>query len=124
MFPAQAVARELLGRGIEVMLVTDRRGGGFGQDLAQVDCHQVSAGGIAGGSLVKKARSIASRAFGTLQARRILKRRGARVVIGFGGYASVPAVLAGSSLGSRIVLHEQGCEVDWELTGYDHFKDH
>ncbi len=24
----------------------------------------------------------------------------------------------------RIVLHEQGCEVDWELTGYDHFKDH
>ena len=112
MFPAQAVARELLGRGVEVMLITDRRGGGFGadsaqDDLAQVECHQVNAGGIAGGSPLKKAKSLLSLALGTLQARRLLKRRGARVVVGFGSYASVPAVMAGASLGTRIVLHEQ-----------------
>ncbi len=29
MVPAQALARELLGRGLDVTLITDRRGGGF-----------------------------------------------------------------------------------------------
>ena len=36
MFPAQALARELLSRGSKVALITDRRGGGFGTDLPEV----------------------------------------------------------------------------------------
>ena len=35
MFPAQALARELLARGSGVALITDQRGGGFGPDLPQ-----------------------------------------------------------------------------------------
>jgi len=106
-FPAQALARELLSRGVGVMLVTDARGGGFGGDLAEVETFRISAGAMAGAGIVKKLRSIASLSLGYLQARGHLKRSGAEVVVGFGGYPSVPTVMAGSHLGLRVVLHEQ-----------------
>jgi UDP-N-acetylglucosamine--N-acetylmuramyl-(pentapeptide) pyrophosphoryl-undecaprenol N-acetylglucosamine transferase len=107
MFPAQALARELLARGLQVALVTDRRGGGFGPDLAQVETFRISAGGLAGRGLVGKAVNVLRLGFGFLQARGFVKSQGAGIVVGFGGYPSVPTVFAGSSLGLRIVLHEQ-----------------
>ena len=57
MFPAQALARELMSRNITVELITDKRGGGFGPDLPQVKTHAISAAGVAGASLVKKVKS-------------------------------------------------------------------
>ncbi len=107
MFPAAALARELLSRDIGVALLTDVRGGGFGPELAEVETFRLAAGGIAGGSPWGKLKSVAKLAWGYLQARRILKRIGAEAVVGFGGYASLPGVLAGSHLGLRTVLHEQ-----------------
>lgn len=41
------------------------------------------------------------------QARRILRDRRADVVVGFGGYVSLPAYLAARSLGVPVVIHEQ-----------------
>ena len=107
MFPAQALARELLARGIAVALVTDARGGGFGAELAQVETFRIAAGGMAGAGLVKQLRSAAALGLGYLQARGHLKRCSAEVVVGFGGYPSVPTVLAGAHRGLRVVLHEQ-----------------
>jgi len=107
MFPAQALARELLGRGLTVALITDRRGGGFGPGLPQVETHRISAAGLAGRGLLGKLRGVAMLGFGLIQARRLLKTLGAEAVVGFGGYPSVPTVLAGASRGLRIVLHEQ-----------------
>ena len=107
MFPAQALARELLGRGLTVALITDHRGGGFGPDLPQVETHRISAAGLAGRGLLGKLRGILKLGLGLVQARRLLKALGGEVVVGFGGYPSVPTVLAGASLGLRVVLHEQ-----------------
>lgn len=107
MFPAQALARELLARGVEVMLITDRRGGGFGPDLPQVETYRIPAGAMAGAGIGKKLKSAVQLALGYLQARGHLKRAGAEVVVGFGGYPSVPSVLAGAHRGLRVVLHEQ-----------------
>ena len=107
MFPAQALARELLARGLQVALVTDRRGGGFGPDLAQVETHRISAGGLAGRGLFGKAANVLRMGLGFLQARGFIKAQRAGVVVGFGGHPSVPTVLAGANLGSRILLHEQ-----------------
>ncbi|MEE8189233.1 MAG: undecaprenyldiphospho-muramoylpentapeptide beta-N-acetylglucosaminyltransferase [Kiloniellales bacterium] len=107
MFPAQALARELLARGIGVALITDRRGGGFGPDLPQVETRTISAGGLAGKGPLGKAMGVIRLALGALQARRHLKDLGADMVVGFGGYPSVPSVAAGVRLGLRIVLHEQ-----------------
>jgi UDP-N-acetylglucosamine--N-acetylmuramyl-(pentapeptide) pyrophosphoryl-undecaprenol N-acetylglucosamine transferase len=47
----------------------------------------------------------ATRAVGT--SRQVLRRRDADVVVGMGGYVSLPAVIAASSLRVPVVLHEQ-----------------
>lgn len=107
MFPARALAEELLSRGHKVSLVTDARGQGFGKDLQDVTVHRVSAGGVAGSGLVRKAMSLCKLVIGTFQARKLLKSIKAEAIVAFGGYASVPAGLAGSQLGIPLYLHEQ-----------------
>ena len=107
MFPAEALAREMIARGSHVVLVTDRRGGGFGAALPEVETHHISGGGVAGGSIPKRVKGLAQLIVGYFQSRRLLKRLGAEVVVGFGGYASVPTALAGAHLGLRLVVHEQ-----------------
>ncbi|MDJ0946028.1 MAG: undecaprenyldiphospho-muramoylpentapeptide beta-N-acetylglucosaminyltransferase [Kiloniellales bacterium] len=107
MFPAQALARELLSRGSKVALITDRRGSGFGADLPEVRTERINAGALAGGSIAKKLSSVGRLALGYLQARSRLRRLKADTVVGFGGYASVPTVMAGAHRGLRVVLHEQ-----------------
>jgi UDP-N-acetylglucosamine--N-acetylmuramyl-(pentapeptide) pyrophosphoryl-undecaprenol N-acetylglucosamine transferase len=107
LFPAEALAQELIARGIETLLVTDQRGGGFGDKLPQVETLRISAAGIAGGGILRKIRGVAQLAIGYLQARKILKARRADAVVGFGGYPSVPTVLAASHLGQPVILHEQ-----------------
>jgi len=49
LFPAEALAQELLARDVEVLLVTDQRGGGFGDKLPNVETLRIAAAGIAGG---------------------------------------------------------------------------
>ncbi len=107
MFPAQELARELLGRGIGVVLITDRRGGGFGPELPQVETHRISAGGLAGRGAIGRLKGVLQLGLGVLQARRRIKSIRGDVVVGFGGYASVPTVFAGQRLGLRAILHEQ-----------------
>ena len=105
-FPAIAVAEELLSRGIAVSLVTDRRGQGFGDRLADVDLHRISASGVSGGASAKL-RGAASIALGFLQARRLLARLKPACVVGFGGYPSVPTMLAATSRRLPTLIHEQ-----------------
>lgn len=107
MFPAEALARELMTRGIGVALVTDARGGGFRGDLAGVETFRIAAGAMAGAGMVKQLRSALSLGLGYLQARGHLRRAGADVAVGFGGYPSVPTVMAAAHRGLRVVLHEQ-----------------
>jgi UDP-N-acetylglucosamine--N-acetylmuramyl-(pentapeptide) pyrophosphoryl-undecaprenol N-acetylglucosamine transferase len=108
MFPAAALARELLSRGVQPVLVTDKRAGGFGPELAeQVETHHIAAAGFAGGDLIAKARSAARLALGYLQARRIVARAKPAVAVAFGGYAALPTGLAAAHKGVRLVLHEQ-----------------
>jgi UDP-N-acetylglucosamine--N-acetylmuramyl-(pentapeptide) pyrophosphoryl-undecaprenol N-acetylglucosamine transferase len=106
-FPAAALATELSGRGFKLCLITDRRGGAYGGPLGNLETHRIRAGGIAGKKLTTLLRSGPELAFGTLQARRLLKKMRPLAVIGFGGYASVPTMLAATFGGLRTVIHEQ-----------------
>jgi UDP-N-acetylglucosamine--N-acetylmuramyl-(pentapeptide) pyrophosphoryl-undecaprenol N-acetylglucosamine transferase len=106
MFPAEALAGELLHRGIKVALLTDRRGRSFGDGLGQVSIHQISAGTL-GGGVVDRAQGALRLAIGLFQARGILARLRPGAVVGFGGYPSVPTMLAASRAGRPTVLHEQ-----------------
>lgn len=111
MFPAQALARTLLGRGYRVALLTDRRGHGFGPELSEVETYRLAASAVLGTSPWRKVVALLQLVYGVLQARRLLKRLGAKAVVGFGGYASVPAVWAGAARGLKVVLHEQNAVV-------------
>ncbi len=110
LFPGLAVAELARERdaAAEVVFFGARRGieswavpkAGF--ELLADDLH-----GIAGGSVPAALRSLAEMGRAALRVRRELRRRRIRVVLGLGGYASAPAVLAARSLGLPVVLLEQ-----------------
>ncbi len=107
MFPARALAAELASRGRALALVTDRRGAGFGTAGIFSQVISVRAGGVSGRSLAGRLRGLAEVAVGVVQARRHLRRLRPAGVVGFGSYASVPAVLAATGIGLPTVIHEQ-----------------
>jgi UDP-N-acetylglucosamine--N-acetylmuramyl-(pentapeptide) pyrophosphoryl-undecaprenol N-acetylglucosamine transferase len=107
MFPAEALAQELLARGHRVVLVTDRRGGAFGGRLATVAVHRVHAAGVLGKTAAERIKALALLAIGVIQAIALLARLKPAVVVGFGGYSSVPTLLAAHRVRVPTVLHEQ-----------------
>jgi UDP-N-acetylglucosamine--N-acetylmuramyl-(pentapeptide) pyrophosphoryl-undecaprenol N-acetylglucosamine transferase len=105
-FPAEALARELLRRGCRVALITDRRGQAFGDRVPGVALHRIRAGRL-GAGVVGKIAALAETAFGTLEAARLLRTLKPASVVGFGGYPSLPTMLAATRLGIPTLLHEQ-----------------
>ncbi len=106
-FPAEALAAELSDRGCRLTIITDHRGGAFGGAIEGLETLFISAGGLAGKSLVSRLVSIPKLAYGTIQARSLLKRLNPGAVVGFGGYASAPTMLAAVLGGFRTAIHEQ-----------------
>lgn len=107
LFPAEALAGALLGRGFAVDLITDERGGGFGGRLASVRVHHIASGGIAGKGISARARNSLRLMLGMLQSRRLLRRLRPAVAVGFGGYPSVPPILVAQWSRVETVVHEQ-----------------
>jgi UDP-N-acetylglucosamine--N-acetylmuramyl-(pentapeptide) pyrophosphoryl-undecaprenol N-acetylglucosamine transferase len=90
-----------------VALATDRRGAAIGQRLPEVAIHRVAAAPLAGARLWPRLKAMGVMGLGVIQARWLLSRIRPAVVIGFGGYPTVPTVLAAAQGGVPIVLHEQ-----------------
>src|SRR5690606_8551880 len=106
LFPAEALARELMARGHQVVIHTERRGAAYTAALEGIDHVVLPARSLAGGIAGKlKAALVIGRA--ALQARRDLRRRGAALMVGFGGYPSFAPALAARSMGLPLLLHEQ-----------------
>lgn len=105
-FPAEALARELLARGLPVHLVTDIRGRAFGDALPEVTVHRVSAANATGG-LVTKVKAAIALLKGAFEALRILKAERPQAVVSFGGYPSFPGSIAAILTGTPLVLHDQ-----------------
>ncbi len=103
-FPAEALASQLRERGIEPVLFTDRRGRSFGGDIV---VHRIRGGAITGTSTWGRMQSVCALAAGFAQAGWALRRMRPAAVVGFGGYASVPTVLAARAAGIPVILHEQ-----------------
>lgn len=106
MFPAEALARALLARGIHVELVTDRRGHAFGDGLPEVPVHRIHAAAPGNGFLGKLKAGLAM-GRGLLQAGGLIRHLDPDIVVGFGGYPSVPAVYAAAQSRKPVLLHEQ-----------------
>lgn len=107
LFPAQALARALRDRGHRPTLVTDSRGGGYGAMFDGIDVEIVAAATFTGRGPLGRAAALFDIARGVSQARRLLKRLRAAVVVGFGGYPALPTMLAAISLRLPTLIHEQ-----------------
>lgn len=106
-FPAEALAAELRARGRRLVLVTDRRAEQYEARFPGTEIHVVPSAGVAGRGVAGKVKSLIQIGRGALVARPLLRRLDAACVVGFGGYPSLPAMLAGQWLGLPTVLHEQ-----------------
>lgn len=103
LFPAVALARELLARGHGVTVLTDPRGAKFD---AGVQVRSVPATRLTGGLFAKLTGALMMLR-GVLAAAWHLKRDRVDLLVGFGGYPSVAPVLAAKLLGVPVILHEQ-----------------
>ncbi|MDP6689182.1 MAG: undecaprenyldiphospho-muramoylpentapeptide beta-N-acetylglucosaminyltransferase [Alphaproteobacteria bacterium] len=106
-FPAQALAAELDRRGRSVDIVTDRRGDDFSNRFPGQAIHHVTSGTPSGRGLLGKLMAMAEIALGTLQARRLIRQVEPAAVVGFGGYPSLPTMLAAITLSVPRAIHEQ-----------------
>lgn len=105
-FPAEALAGELEARGVPFTLVTDSRGKQWQGALSRRPIHYIRSASPTG-SPAKKAKALFSLALGLFDAWRALGRIGPSAVVGFGGYASVPTMIAARLRGLPAMLHEQ-----------------
>jgi UDP-N-acetylglucosamine--N-acetylmuramyl-(pentapeptide) pyrophosphoryl-undecaprenol N-acetylglucosamine transferase len=106
MFPAEALAGALIARNIRVALLTDQRGQAFSETLPSVEVHRIRASRLPRYAL-DRLRAVIEMGLGGLEARRLLRSLSPSVVVGFGGYPSIPTVFAASLARIPIVLHEQ-----------------
>lgn len=108
MFPAQALAEALLDDGWRVVLSTDARGaryaGGF---PAAVIRRQVASASTARGGLVGKITAPFRIGRGVLSAVAQMRADRPAVVVGFGGYPSIPALAAARLMRIPAMIHEQ-----------------
>jgi UDP-N-acetylglucosamine--N-acetylmuramyl-(pentapeptide) pyrophosphoryl-undecaprenol N-acetylglucosamine transferase len=111
LFPAEALASVLLQRGYKVELATDSRALKYGTQFPTGAVHAVAAATPSGGSLIAKATALAILARGTVSARALLKQIRPAAVVGFGGYPTVPPILAANSLSIATVIHEQNAVI-------------
>jgi len=105
MMPAYALGQELIDRGHHVALVTDGRGAKIPGRPEEMDVHILPAGRIGGirGTLTGL-RSIWK---GRTMASQLYKSYEPTVVVGFGGYPAMPALLAAFKHNIATIVHEQ-----------------
>jgi len=102
-----ALAAELQGRGYRLALITDKRGNSYSGVLGDVETYGISAATVTGKGLFGKVLSALSLVRGIFQAKRLLSKLQPSVVVGFGGYPSIPTMFAATSSGYTTMIHEQ-----------------
>ncbi len=106
MVPAHALATELMARGHRVALITDARGAMIPGLFDGVDTHVLPAGRF---TRSPKSWPGAAHAIwqGRSMARSLYRDFEPAVVVGFGGYPALPALLGALSMGVATAVHEQ-----------------
>lgn len=107
LFPAQAVAGELMRRGRRVVVMTDGRGHNYGKAFPGAEITTVPAATFADRGLFGKLGALVTIVFGMITALMKLLHLRPKAVVGFGGYPSLPVMMAASLARIPAALHEQ-----------------
>jgi UDP-N-acetylglucosamine--N-acetylmuramyl-(pentapeptide) pyrophosphoryl-undecaprenol N-acetylglucosamine transferase len=111
LFPALALREVLLRRGWTVNFATDARVSEMLAGVAAEEVHRIQSATLGGGTTRDKLRSLMTLGQGVLQSRRLLKRFRPAVVVGFGGYPTVPPAVAARIAHVPMIAHEQNAVV-------------
>lgn len=106
LFPAQALAGELLRRGRRIVVMTDSRGRNYQSVFPGADIEQVPSATFVG-SLASRALAPVRIVAGILVSFFKLRRIRPSAVVGFGGYPSLPVLAAALMDGVPTAIHEQ-----------------
>lgn len=107
LFPAEALAHELVGRGWTVHLATDDRANRYAQDFPAEAVHPLSAATLGSKNPISLARSLWTIWKGVRQSSALIRRLKPAAVVGFGGYPTLPPLYAATQLGLPTLIHEQ-----------------
>jgi len=107
LFPAEALAGALARRGIAVELATDDRAAPFTGKFPVRAIHVLPSDTVRSRNPLSLARTFFVLAWGTLRALWLLLRRRPKAVVGFGGYPTLPPLIAASILRVSTIIHEQ-----------------
>jgi UDP-N-acetylglucosamine--N-acetylmuramyl-(pentapeptide) pyrophosphoryl-undecaprenol N-acetylglucosamine transferase len=107
LFPAQALAEELVRRGFHIVVMTDGRGANFTRAFPGATIETVPAATFADKSPLLRVLAAIEISIGIITARLKLARLKPAAVIGFGGYPSLPVMLAASFAGLPTAILEQ-----------------
>jgi UDP-N-acetylglucosamine--N-acetylmuramyl-(pentapeptide) pyrophosphoryl-undecaprenol N-acetylglucosamine transferase len=107
LFPAQALAAELLHRGNRIVVMTDTRAKNYGEAFPGTTIETVPSASFASRSLMALAAAPFEILHGIMSALSKLKTLKPSAVIGFGGYPSLPVMIAARLGGFPTAIHEQ-----------------
>lgn len=107
LFPAEALATALGRLGVRVVLATDGRTAEIAKSFPAERVVEIPSATPSGRSIVRQALAAVQLAQGCVAAWRLVRRIRPNCVVGFGGYPTVPPLLAASLLGVPALVHEQ-----------------
>src|SRR6516162_5578215 len=106
LFPAEALGVELMKRGFDVRLVTDSRAlryrGLFSTDMIEVVASETARGR----NPLQLAHATLTLATGVVTALSVMRRLQPKAVVGFGGYPTLPPLVAARICGIPGIIHE------------------
>jgi UDP-N-acetylglucosamine--N-acetylmuramyl-(pentapeptide) pyrophosphoryl-undecaprenol N-acetylglucosamine transferase len=106
LFPAEALAAALVQRGIAVHLATDRRAARYGEAFVDEAVHVIASATLRARNPFALIRTATTLAAGIAQAWALIGRLRPAVVVGFGGYPTVPPLLAAVWRGVPTLVHD------------------
>ncbi len=107
LFPAEALSHVLAERGYTVHLVTDSRAERFAGKFPAAEINVVPSATFGSKNPLHVLRALWTLWQGLRTARRLVARLKPLAVVGFGGYPTVPPLLASTGMGVPSVIHEQ-----------------
>ncbi len=107
LFPAEALAHELIARGHEVHLATDGRAARYAGAFPAAEIHEIASATIGSKNPLALARAFWTIWQGAREAGRVIGKIRPKVVVGFGGYPTLPPVWAATRASVPTIIHEQ-----------------
>ncbi|WP_244470442.1 undecaprenyldiphospho-muramoylpentapeptide beta-N-acetylglucosaminyltransferase [Microvirga vignae] len=106
LFPAEALANVLKASDCRVVLATDKRANAYAGSFPADEIIEIPSATPSGRSVPQIAKAALLLAQGTLKAMGTIRKLKPDAVVGFGGYPTVPPVVAASLLKVPTVIHE------------------